>query len=151
MDSNHDRQSQNLPSCQLDDLPISNNQSRRWESNPHPAAYETAARAIPAAATNSKASDGTRTHYLQLGRLTRNPLAPHSRERRQGMMKHAPRRLAGRSFTGRCSSIGIRRKKSGRQDSNLRPRAPGARALRKLSYTLKLSWESRIRTCASLE
>jgi len=27
----------------LDDLPISNNQSRRWESNPHPAAYETAA------------------------------------------------------------------------------------------------------------
>ena len=30
----------------LDDLPISNNQSRRWESNPHPAAYETAATAF---------------------------------------------------------------------------------------------------------
>src|SRR5215475_15174590 len=71
VDSNHDRQSQNLPSCQLDDLPISNNQSRRWESNPHPAAYETAARAIPAAATNSKASDGTRTHSLQFGGLAR--------------------------------------------------------------------------------
>ena len=48
-----------------------------------------------------------------------------------------PMDLAGRSCWRRCSSIGIRRKKSGRQDSNLRPRAPGARALRKLSYTLK--------------
>src|SRR5262245_28786862 len=53
------------------------------------------------------------------------------------MMKHAPHNLAERSCYRRCSSIGIRRKKSGRQDSNLRPRAPGARALRKLSYTLK--------------
>src|SRR5215468_7646087 len=32
------------------------------------------------------------------------------------MMKHAPHSLAGRSFWRRCSSIGIRRKKSGRQD-----------------------------------
>ena len=53
------------------------------------------------------------------------------------MMKHSPHRLVGRSFPRRCSSIDIRRKKSGWQDSNLRPRAPGARALRKLSYTLK--------------
>src|SRR5262249_9597188 len=33
------------------------------------------------------------------------------------MMKHSPHSLAGRSFWRRCSSIGIRREKSGRQDS----------------------------------
>jgi hypothetical protein len=66
-------------------------------------------------------------------------------------MKHALHSLAERPFNRRCSSISIRRKQSGRQDLNLRPRAPEARALRELSYTLKINWESRIRTCASLD
>jgi hypothetical protein len=55
------------------------------------------------------------------------------------MMKHPPQSLAGRLCYRQCSSIGIRREKSGRQDLNLRPRAPEARALRKLSYALKMA------------
>jgi hypothetical protein len=47
--------------------------------------------------------------------------------------------LAGRLFSRQCSSIDIRREKSGRQDLNLRPRASEARALRKLSYALKIA------------
>jgi hypothetical protein len=54
------------------------------------------------------------------------------------MMKRPPQSLAERLLHRQCSSTSIRREKSGRQDLNLRPRAPEARALRKLSYALKI-------------
>src|SRR5262249_5713943 len=58
------------------------------------------------------------------------------------MMKHAPHSLAERSFNRRCSSIGIRRKKSGRQDSKgATSRSRGARSAQAELHPEKLLGE----------
>lgn len=132
VDSNHDQQSQNLPSCQLDDLPIF--KSRRWESNPQPAAYEAAAasfelrrqiqkRAVGIEPTPSSLEDWRASGCASLARAaTRNDETSHELE-----------------SCAQCSSIGIRRNQSEWQDLNLRPHGPEPCALHKLSYTPKLA------------
>ncbi len=124
VDSNHDRQSQNLPSCQLDDLPIF--KSRRWESNPQPAAYEAAA-----------ASFELRRH-IQKRAVGIEPTPSSLENWRASGCASLARAATGDDETSYESESCTRRKKSGRQDLNLRPRAPETRALHKLSYALKI-------------
>lgn len=144
VDSNHDQQSQNLLSCQLDDLPIF--KSRRWESNPHPAAYETAAasfelrrrvqkRAVGIEPTTSSLEDWRASGSASLARAaTRNDetVAAQSRASVQDVVPPA--------F---AAKIGV---------AGFEPATSRARAVRSAQAELhsEIGWESGIRTHAWL-